>query len=386
MGKHIVFLVHGMGTYVRQNGELNNSWHEYAKACMKACYEQYEEFTGASTFEEAYEIVEINYDTIFNSVLRDWRDLAEEINAFAPNDAIRFLSDVFERGGSVEDNFLWTHFGDVLFYRFAPTVRHYVQVAVADQIARKLRAEQAASNRQFWQSRQWSIVAHSLGTRVVHDTLSNVAAHMVRMNADGNWPEPSVVAMISNVSRVIELRANGLPSAYAANLRPGVNCFHYLSVCHRFDPFTVLDPFRPGGSSQWRNLRSRRGDYVELNDLRHLPIPEMSNDDGELRSVITKALVDFVPHHFTTLFNHPMVHLHFFHKTLVDIPPTFNFAAWRQQAADAYEAGLNSGWTRSVQEGLEAKLQQWIETAISRPSNGDALLKAYRLFVQSMEG
>lgn len=375
-GRHIVFLVHGMGTYVDGDGGLDNSWHEDAKACMKACYEQYEEFTSVCSFEDAYEIVEINYDGIFNTFLEHWNKLAEEIAAVAP-EAVTPLRKLFTGAGAVEDNFLWTHFGDVLFYRFAPTARHHVQLNAAKQIVDRLHQEHVDAVGVGRQMRPWSVLAHSLGTRVSHDALANLARHQADRGVAGNWAAPTVVAMLANVSRVIERGIAGLPAAYQANLRPGLNCVNYVSVCHRFDPFTFLDPFAPGGVASWSQSGSA-GRYVEINNLDHLPIPPDIDASGDWQGAAGKLLADFVPHHFDTLFGHPSVHLNFFLRSLSLVNVGNDPLGWISHHAGQYEANLYSDVGEQVRQALGDRISVYLSSLPSVAPGADRLLTLLR--------
>ncbi len=243
MNKHIVFFVHGMGRH-------DKTWHEPGLNVLKSAYSEYDSFADLSLLD-AIEVVPVVYD----DRIETWRQrMSEEFSAFraaflsevnpteAKADSFNKNLDQLESWIGVGDDpgFAWTHAADVLIYRWMSTLRTTIDVAVATQILAKL-ANMGAT--------KWSILAHSLGTSVVHNVL-----HMLYTNGTTTQPplkaietRPQVVAMIANVSRVLQRPG---AKVFETGVRPGqastgALCSTYLNARHRWDPFVYPQPFAP---------------------------------------------------------------------------------------------------------------------------------------------
>ena len=66
---------------------------------------------------------------------------------------------------------------------------------------------------------------------------------------DAMVPSANVVAMISNVSKVLENDIGVYDSMIVppTTIKPNTACFHYLSASNKFDPFLLPTKFDPMG-------------------------------------------------------------------------------------------------------------------------------------------
>jgi hypothetical protein len=247
MRKHVLIFIHGMGVYV-DNDKPTANWGEGAFASLKDQYEKYPSLS--MKFEDVFEPVYINYDTIFHNILQNWANEADQIKSHGVDVAEIALRMVHWLDGveETDNNFHWTHIGDVVLYRFFSLVRQWVKVSVAKQIHEALEetADGAVS--------RWSLIAHSLGTIVAHDALHALNASSPNEFGipimDALVPKPSVIAMIANVSKTLENNAD----VYDSAVYPPNACDRYLSANNIYDPFVMEDlklpeAFDPAGSN-----------------------------------------------------------------------------------------------------------------------------------------
>jgi hypothetical protein len=260
MRKHVLFFVHGMGSYVTASGSPSHAW---SRAAAKSLKEQYDKYLllGSIPFDDRFDVVHINYDTVFHKLLKRWDDEASRIlasgDAAAPEvqDMLGWLTD----SSSGTDNFAWTHASDVVLYWFFSLVRQRIKTHVANQFRNVLapNSEGAVTS--------WSVIAHSLGTTVTHDVLhaldSTTPNEAGISILDSMVPSANAVCMIANVSKIMQTDIDVYDESLvvpSSAIRPSTACFNYLSFNNIWDPFVTPDPFDPRGNPSW--------DVAESND------------------------------------------------------------------------------------------------------------------------
>lgn len=252
MRKHILFFVHGMGSYVNASGTPNHTWSRAAAKALKQQYDRYGLLRGVP-FEERFEVVHVNYDTEFHKLLKRWDEEGQQILASgdaSASDVGKLLSWI-QGGSQTDDNFAWTHVSDVILYRFFSLVRQRIKVHVANQFRATLapNADGAVD--------RWSVIAHSLGTIVTHDVLHALDATTPNQAGisilDSMVPAANVVAMIANVSKIMENDVDVYDSLVVPSsaIQMHSACFRYMSCNNQFDPFVIPEPFDPAGHTAW---------------------------------------------------------------------------------------------------------------------------------------
>jgi hypothetical protein len=138
----------------------------------------------------------------------------------------------------------------VLLYRFFSIVAAEVRLRLRLSIAEKL-----TEAKEGGQLDEASVLAHSLGTSVTHDSLALLGAHPIETDDGPNesWMVAnhrfSNVFMCANVSRVLETE----PKVYQSVLHPTTGgqgesyVEAYYNFRHRLDPFPMVKPFGPVG-------------------------------------------------------------------------------------------------------------------------------------------
>jgi len=252
MADRVVFLVHGMGVH-------EADWATPWVAALRTHFDAYPDtLLTRRSFEQRFAFVPVTFDDVLAALLQRWHDegfaldLAMQQFGGEP-DVLRAIENVLQAAG--QDEFFWTHAADVLLYRGSSLVREGIKAHVAAQIAAKLQELAGAEGI----LPDWSVVAHSLGTIVVHDALD--ALWTAQISGVGNRFDPrnpgaqaTLVMMVANVSRLLQTQ----PQAYVSTVMPGgpgaavpgqanrfCGCRHYLSVRHALDPFTIPGRFRP---------------------------------------------------------------------------------------------------------------------------------------------
>jgi hypothetical protein len=263
--KHVLFIVHGMGAYVTAAGAADDTWSKDASAALKEQYDKYT-FVRRKPFEERFEVVHINYDTEIFKLVKRWQDESQSVlGAGVPTagPALK-LVEWLNGGAKLDNNFAWTHAACVILYRFFPLMRQRLKIHVANQIQRALapNAQGAVST--------WSVIAHSLGTIVVHDTLHamdsttpNEAGISV---LDTMVPSAQVIAMIANVCKVLENDVNVYDSLVVPQsmVQNQSCCFSYLNCNNEFDPFVRPVPFAPPADHPAWTLAKSNGTYLDI--------------------------------------------------------------------------------------------------------------------------
>lgn len=243
MSKHVLFLVHGMGVHKKGN------WADSVIEKLKESSKKYSYFNKYK-LEDEVEFLQISYDNIISSdVLNKWKEGATAISDFAKengledNDALNWLKNAEKK----EKKFLWSHVADVIIYRFFRIYRVRIQMSVikqiADEIDRKIRESGEA---------RCSVLAHSLGTAVVHDSLHYLGTQKwggtTNVFDPTHWRFQSIF-MIANTSRLLQTE----PKAYNSIVKPGPNLdsgsyfYKYFNFRHELDPVPFPRMFDPVG-------------------------------------------------------------------------------------------------------------------------------------------
>lgn len=238
----VILLVHGMGVH-------GSDWATDAIAGLTKAAKTYrlDGKLGATIKKGAVAIRTVEYDSQFTQILGRWgkdaRALAEHISTNAlpvPANLISWLNNADQ----TENNFLWSHLIDVILYRFFSEITTSVRVHVMEQVARAWKEALDVDS-----TARVTIVAHSLGTSVTHDSLALLSTKPPQ-GCDGFLAGDRRLAgifMLANVSRELETS----PQVYDSTIAPpsvrGSKAYtaELYNVHHELDPFTAPRRFRP---------------------------------------------------------------------------------------------------------------------------------------------
>jgi hypothetical protein len=287
MARSYVFLVHGVGKQpVGRDGVA--VWAEPWKAALLEALRRYAPYDGLTPeqIEERHLCFwPVSYDAVFEDRFRRvWGDLAGSLTSVAVPlpPAARAAAEWVQHNESAQDAeaFFWDNALDALLWYGVGLAHAAVKAYVAPQLVRGVRAMARENGGDLSRAH---IVAHSLGTSVVHDTL---VALTLESDLHGGVLAPSrfqwqSVTMVANTSRLLESAVDVSPGATSEDfeahrsiLQPGRGdscCRSYLNVRHRIDPITwphTFDPSWPVGP--YRNVvLDRFGDPKKVHDFGH---------------------------------------------------------------------------------------------------------------------
>jgi len=187
--KHVVFLVHGVGRHAEgpTGTGSRTAWANDVVAALEAAATSYPGFR-----KSQWKLVPILYDDVFFHHLTKWDALAKALKDTPAASVASWMT------GAPEPGFLWDAVADVILYRAFPEVREHIITTVASQIAQEITDGGTARC-------DYSIVAHSLGTAVAHDTVQKLATVGINGNTvmlARNFSLNTFCAL-ANVSRLV---------------------------------------------------------------------------------------------------------------------------------------------------------------------------------------
>lgn len=317
MGKHMLFLVHGVG-------DTKPGWSKDVQQLIRELYDKYNPLSLLVPFDQNFAFQEIYYNDKFDERREAWKKHAEEVlqvivKGGLDANAAKLLASYSAEPG--RDNFLNTHVLDVILYRFIPQIAEQVRNAVCLQILKTLSTQPQAD------TLCWSVIAHSLGTAVTHDTLH---AMYTQPGTAGALP-PSVtrckvLAMLANVSRMLETGAEVYTSVVRPNVDPASGvCDYFINACHEWDPIPVPKQFRP--PDDWLNVETRH--------------------DNRYQSLFINAIESEDVHDLKHYLKNPKIHI-----------PLFRALTWQGIIDDATFVAASAQYEASTPFG---QFQDWIE-------------------------
>ncbi len=284
--KHLLFLVHGMG-------EFPEGWSRDVQGTLEKAYKQYPQIKFIA-FSRRFQCHEIRYDDEFQALRRLWSEQAQGLGDFIAGQGItdEILRRLNRLGELIDkDTFVTTHIVDVLLYRFARQTASAVRDSVRRQILDVLAGQDGS------QGLTWSVIAHSLGTSVIHDALHGLYSDtaLAARGSLGAVTRPRAVVMVANVSRVLQSDVR----VYHSLVRPGAPddqhvARHFVNCRHEWDPFPAPRAFRP--KPDWPSAEIR--------------------EQGLFRQVDTNAIEQLNVHGFTHYLRNPKVHAAIFNALL----------------------------------------------------------------------
>lgn len=326
MSKHVIFLVHGMGSFEK-------GWADETTKQVRDLYSSYQ-ISKLLPFDTYFRFVEITYNGHFEELRSKWKSNSGKVIATLRKNGLDKSSanELAKYGGTAgEDVFLTTHVLDVVLYRFIPqiaeTIRTSVAVAILDELLKAIEIP------------RWSVIAHSLGTSVAHDSLHALYTQKVGGRTLAGVTKADTVAMISNVSRLLEEKS---VDVYKSVVRPGLEstdgmCRYFVNAIHDWDPIPRPREFRP--VDDWPNLETR-------NEKRFVPVRINAFQSPNI-------------HGLDHYLSNPRVHVALFRGLLQD--PNLIPKAEEDKASAVYEASTPFGKFKELQNAL--KRFQIAETA-----------------------
>lgn len=339
---HKIFLLHGMGNF-------EEGWAKPAEDALKEYYARYS-FSKEVPFGENFEVVPITYNDIFDRYLAEWRIHADNLGPWGKltvpigNTAVKEMTKIAT--GAPGDNFTARYLGDVMLYMLT-NIREPVKVQVLERITSTLEPGAADG---------WSIIAHSLGTRVITDSLQALFTDPALAPKALAFGRPKVLMTVANVSRLLEKLAEKLlkkaqGDVYMNAVFPSLDprsgaCRRFVNAAHELDPFLAPWPFNPP-----HGFGNTGGPPSDTSLYRHVQIQ-------------ARDLTGSNPHALLHYLKHPKVHQAFFQSLLGFSDVSIFSEHEKASEADAYS-----------KETLGSALQKRREELLNLQWDHERLLK-----------
>ena len=253
--RDVVLVIHGMGTHPQDDTRkfINDGIN---LAVKRFGFEKF-------NFEKEVELIEFNYSEFLDKVRNKDANYADTMSkhlSFLAGHglAANIVSELTEFFAVFdEDKALYTHWMDVLYYG-----ETFWGEKIRVDLAVKL--NQVLKNANI-KAQSVHIIAHSLGTAVLHDTLAEIydpdsAVRNKVPNLDPNLFFVDSLFQIANVSRLVHLLSE-VDDPLISIVHPHADgcCKVMYNVHNTFDPFTWLLPYnRPlnrGGDTEIKTVR-----------------------------------------------------------------------------------------------------------------------------------
>lgn len=249
---NLLFVIHGMGVHndPETDDDAQHHWCDTVRDKIDEVASHYQGFgRNGNRFSEQVEVVPITYDKPFRELLAKWNKQAAEVQSTIIEERVRHAPNIVgwlaQVDGQVQQEFFWSHVVDVLLYEFFDNIAKQIRLLVIDQILDAISEARAADpvvRIQF--------LAHSLGTAVLHDSLSLLSTQSRAPDLEGPGFRFSSVFMLANVGRVLEDNVDELrvyKSVVCPPQRDGrPNYFNYYwNIRHSLDPIPAFRPFGP---------------------------------------------------------------------------------------------------------------------------------------------
>ncbi len=238
----ILFLVHGMGQHAP-------GWSKEIKDKLNSTAKRYPSFAGylaqrnKTEFTDLVVCVEITYDDVLSDYVARLKSDMQQFSTTAGQVGMPGIFDWYQHHATPDEQaFFWSHCSDVFAYCCFGELRTATQVRVMKQIADVLGAGNGV---------RASVLSHSLGTAVAHDSLAELGTQgwdgQSGLSASGGFRFHSLYT-VANVSHLLQKS-----DVYTSCVRPasaGAPCYceNFFDFHHDFDPITWAGRFTPPGA------------------------------------------------------------------------------------------------------------------------------------------
>jgi len=243
--KQVLILIHGMGDHTAE------SFQEQVVNASNNALKRYESYRDLQ-FEEKVHLYSIGYNHLFEDLRQEFAESGSNLKVFIASklgnvDLPGYINDLADMQADLsDDSFLYTHVLDVIFYL---TLKgEQVRLYVAEKIVEFIQAHQETT--------RINILAHSLGTAVMHDTLHKLYSEGFGngIRLDKTRQPVHTLWTFANVSEIIT-KLSGLTRPLDSVVKPGTGgCVGvFYNIFHRFDIFTLkqINRFDPRLADNW---------------------------------------------------------------------------------------------------------------------------------------
>jgi hypothetical protein len=271
--KRVLFLLHGIGRMDRNwSANVVKAIRDLAGALENDPASGFAANALKDAVEET-EFVELLYDDLFQRITRVIFERQSLFIEALREDRLGTIADLFTTDAGAP-NTLRDNLVDILFYRAMKEHRHMVRKHVQLQMLMEIQERGT-------EDIQYSVMAHSLGTVVMHDTLQEMSTEPGSPFRLGSPFMINNLFMVANTSFMLQTDYDPRTS----NVRPFIGqndagyVFRYWDFAHRFDPVAQLRGFAAG----MRNLPQQRFTFVTVDHFKAANIHSYTHYLGDPR-------------------------------------------------------------------------------------------------------
>ncbi len=274
MSRHVIFLIHGMGQHAE-------GWSQPATRVLAEAFKQ--ALPGRGELEEYFDLRELQYSDLFDSYWEQFDGNAETLRQIPLiSGAASLAGEITAYAARQPDNsFLRTHVGDILLYASS----HYNQLVPLALNLQMLEVFQEVGHSSY------SIIAHSLGTRVAHDLLQRT------FTGEGAYQlaaKPKLFINCANVTRLMSFDDGEFGDGmvvYPSDSGTAGACTYYINASHKLDPVAMVRRYEP----KFRADPLYRAVFLEESDVTDINVHDLGH-----------------------YLRHPLVHTAIFNLTMAD--------------------------------------------------------------------
>jgi hypothetical protein len=292
MPKHALFMVHGMG-------DQQKGWEKGAVKKLRNAWKDADLIDRYGTFDSNYDIKPLRYSKKIMDYWEEYRKKAQSLGAIDITGAPAIIKAIYKITTKEPDtdNSLLTHWTDVLLYA-STDFNHEIPIDMAGEILEKLIKENVYN---------YSIIGHSMGTRVVHDALQR--AYSGSEPAYQALGIPTVLLQAANVTNLMSFNSEEFKGdkykVFPTNELFAGACRYLISANHKADIIASLKPFEMHQNDISNKYVAKNFHDVELNFLELYHDLSFSN------------IIDFIAeaHSIENYMSHPDIYVPFFNRT-----------------------------------------------------------------------
>lgn len=337
---HHVYFVHGIGQHSKNwiDDKEPSGPGRSLREELEGAWKLYQDNDRFGAFADQLDLVPLSYDHVFDALYAQWEaevatlrtHLAAFPDAAAELDPLVRIAEA-PANGTADAAFFYTHVLDLLWYWGNSLIQGKIVADVAEQLLTAISEHYGKPGHTF------SIVAHSMGTSVVHKVLQ---ALWTQPEYDGRLEAGRslsavlkfrLLMQISNTSFVLSADATGhyrtlvKPSSIANR---GV-CATMANVSNQFDLISETVPFDPP-RDEWLDAHSQIDDcYLDI---------------------LTRRLTAPNVHAITHYFQNPLVHQPFFERVLQRRIPV----ALKRRALDDFQGSSPAAGFKLLKQQLDS--------------------------------
>jgi hypothetical protein len=356
MTKNVLFMVHGIGRH-------KDGWTREPGGpadVLEKALGNYPCFDRNKKLADYFDVVEANYDDIFDFVLRRWADMAQSLPSAPGFGWVDEVKRLLTKAGDDSNEF--SHIGgDLLLYCGFELIARSVRLRVLSTIVSELHRRSEAALKSPEGPGVWSVLGHSMGTTVVFDSLyelfvgnwmpapgdirkdpalsdeqkNNLEAAIERLQGESitDFLQLDSIFMVSNTSRLLTREDFDKVLPVIGPLSTG-HCDVFCNVDNTLDPVSKVKAFTIPAA--WKKTTP-----LTVNHVHQANVHELGHYLGN-----------------------PLVHRMIFSRLVPDV-----FGLKEFDDAEAIAKRDWTGFAANIKDEVKGKIEAGLQKALGLPAN-----------------